>query len=827
MKVLAFLALATTAFAQYVPIVSQGAEWKYSATGADPGPAWSGVAFDDAAWPVGVAEIGYGDGDEVTIIAPPPGTVTTYYRHSFFVPNPALYGGLRVRLKCDDGAVVWLNGVPQILTNFPAGMPAANTPAGIAISGAAETLETTYTLSASALVSGPNVLAVEVHQAANDEGDSSFRLALEGAVPANLTRGPYMNSGTPTSVIIRWRTDVPAVSVVNFGTAPNALTGIVNDPVETTEHTVTLTGLTPDTRHYYSIADAAHVLTGGDIETFFDTAPPAGTVKPTRIWVLGDCGTSGGSMLSSARRVANAYKNSPHFLHPDVWLMLGDNAYGSGTDGEYQAAVFNTYADFLRNCVLWSTMGNHETYNGLDPLPYYDIFNFPINGEAGGVPSGSEHYYSFDRANIHFVCLDSMTDDLRSPNSDMAAWLAADLAATTQKWIVAFYHHPPYTKGTHDSDFEYEHIEMRENIQPILEAGGVDLVLGGHSHSYERSCFLDGHYGISSTLTPAMKIDAGNGRESGTGIYGKDPGAHHGTVYTVAGHSGQAGGGYGLAHPVNVIGLAVMGSMFIDVDGDRLDAKMIDINGVIRDSFTISKAPLISVASSTASVGENTGAPVQITVSRTRGLDQAWTVPLALSGTAASGSDFTGAPATVTLGVGVPSVSFSVVPLADSIPEGTETATVAAESGTLWRTSTVASRAAFSLIDAPMQDWLFANFGEDADNPGIAGLLADPDGDGIPNLLERAFGQSPWSPSADASPKLGTDSGYLSLEYFEAADTADLTYTVQWSSDLITWNDEDTVELERTPQANGTCVRVRNTLPVSAAPRRFLRLEVR
>lgn len=808
---------------QYAPIVPLTAQWRFSDAGTDLGTSWSGLNFNDSAWASGVGEFGYGDGDETTVLAPPPGTVTTYFRHSFTVVNAAAYRGLRIRLKRDDGAVVWLNGVPQILSNFSNGLPAFNTPAGFAINGAAESGYATFALSAQMLSSGANVLAVELHQAASDGGDASFALSLDGLVESSLVRGPYLNSGTPTSVVVRWRTNIPAASVVNFGTAPGQPTNFFSGPTETTEHTATLTGLTPNTRYYYSIADSAHVLSGGDASTFFDTAPVAGTSKPTRVWVLGDCGTSGGSLTSPARRVADAYKNSAQFAHPDVWLLLGDNAYGSGTDIEYQRAIFDTYGDFLRNTIVWSTMGNHETYNGLATFPYYDIFNFPTNAEAGGLASGSEHYYSFDYANIHFVCLDSQTDELREANSAQAQWLAADLAATTQNWIVAFYHHPPYTKGTHDSDSEIEHVEMRERLQPILEAGGVDLVLGGHSHTYERSCLLDGHYGFSSSLTATMKKDAGNGRTNGDGAYGKDPGAHNGAVYTVAGHSGSTGNGYGLQHPANLVGLAVMGSFFFDVNGDRLDATMLDLNGVVRDTFTISKAPLVSVAASAPSTSENGGSPVQVTVSRTRGLNQQWTVPLSLTGSAAAGSDFTGTPASVTLGVGVPAVTFQVNPKADTIAEGTECAEVAAQSGSQWRLSSSASCASILLIDPPNQAWLASAFGAQSNNAAVAGLMADPDGDGLPNLLERALGQSPVSVSA--GPKSSVTNGYLALEFFQADNTADLTFTVKASSDLQTWSAANLVEVERIAEPGGTRVRVRDFMPVSAG-RRFLRLEV-
>jgi 3',5'-cyclic AMP phosphodiesterase CpdA len=65
----------------------------------------------------------------------------------------------------------------------------------------------------------------------------------------------------------------------------------------------------------------------------------------------------------------------------------------------------------------------------------------------------------------------------------MLSWLEADLANTLQPWIIAFWHHPPYSRGSHDSDFEIELLEMRENALPLLEAGGVDLVLCGHSHA--------------------------------------------------------------------------------------------------------------------------------------------------------------------------------------------------------------------------------------------------------------------------------------------------------------------------------------------------------
>jgi hypothetical protein len=410
-----------------------------------------------------------------------------------------------------------------------------------------------------------------------------------GATAAVVTRGPYLQLGTTTSATIRWRTDTTTPSRVRYGLAPGSLSGTADVATSTTEHVVTVSGLVPDTTYYYSVGTPTETLAGGDSTYFFHTHPFAGSVGPIRIWVIGDSGTAN----ASAQAVRNAYLTFTGSRATDAWLMLGDNAYSNGTDAEYQAAVFNMYPTILRNTFLWPTLGNHDTAGSSTPpagLPYYAMFTLPTGGEAGGLASGTEDYYSFDRGNVHFVCLDSMTSD-RSPTGAMATWLRNDLSATTQDWIIAFWHHPPYSKGSHDSDTESQLIEMRQNFLPILEDYGVDLALTGHSHSYERSYLLDGHYGSSTTLTSSMIKDSGSGRPSETGAYQKPSSGlapHEGAVYAVAGSSGQTSGGT-LNHPAMFISINQLGSMVLDVDGNRLDAKFLRETGAIADSFTIVK----------------------------------------------------------------------------------------------------------------------------------------------------------------------------------------------------------------------------------------------
>jgi hypothetical protein len=433
-----------------------------------------------------------------------------------------------------------------------------------------------------------------------------------------VTRGPYLQMGTPTSIIVRWRTNVATTSRVLFGTSPSALIRTASDGTATTEHEIVLTGLAPDTQYYYSAGSTTATFASGSEFTFF-TAPPTGTSQATRVWVLGDSGTAG----SVAAAVRNGYTSFAANRYTDVWLMLGDNAYDSGTDAEYQAAVFDMYPTYLRQTTLWSAIGNHETNQLSNPpltIPYFQMFSFPTKGEAGGVPSGTEKYYSFDYGRIHFIAVDSMTSS-RQPGSPMLTWLQADLESTVQDWIIAFWHHPAYTKGSHDSDYETELVEMRRNVLPILEAGGVDLVLAGHSHCYERSYFINGHYGTSNLFSTANLIDGGSGREDGTGSYMKPGGlaANQGAVYIVAGNGGHVTGwASGSAaefnpnpHPAMFYSALHIGSLVLDVNGNRLDAKMIRETGAVDDYFTITKKT-DSIPPPPTDLKADAGSPTQI-----------------------------------------------------------------------------------------------------------------------------------------------------------------------------------------------------------------------
>ena len=424
----------------------------------------------------------------------------------------------------------------------------------------------------------------------------SLSMASGMASAASVTRGPYLQLGTTSNITVRWRTDQPTSSRVQFGLSPQTLNWQVLDSALVIDHTLTLTNLAENTRYYYAVGGPSALVSGPGL--YFHTAPIH--AKPTRIWVLGDAGTSFnqpdysqlGLIVEGQRAVRDAYYAHAGSRYADVWLLLGDNAYNDGRDNDYTSNFFNIYPQITGQSVIWPAIGNHEVdLSTGDATAYLDIFSLPTQGEAGGVASGDEHYYSFDYGNIHFVCLDSEIAS-REPGSAQLTGLAADLAANIKDWLIVFWHSPPYSKGSHDSDSRSNLIKMRQNVVPLIEAFGVDLVLCGHSHVYERSYLIDGHYGFSSSWSPTMAKDSGSGRTNDTGAYLKEgvgPNARQGAVYVVTGSAGWAWQSVGLNHPAMYVGMSVLGSLIIDVNSNRLDARFLRETGAMDDYFSIIK----------------------------------------------------------------------------------------------------------------------------------------------------------------------------------------------------------------------------------------------
>lgn len=163
----------------YTNLIASGAVWKYRDTGNDPGASWMAPAYDDNGWASGPAELGYGDGDEATPVSYGPDSsgkyATTHFRHHFTVADPALLGAIRLDVKVDDGAILYLNGTEVARIRMQAGTV---TYQDYTTMGGSEYGFEQIEIPAPGLIAGDNVLAVEVHQASGTSSDISLVVEL-------------------------------------------------------------------------------------------------------------------------------------------------------------------------------------------------------------------------------------------------------------------------------------------------------------------------------------------------------------------------------------------------------------------------------------------------------------------------------------------------------------------------------------------------------------------------------------------------------------------------------------------------------------------------
>jgi len=186
-------------------LVGRSSLWRYKDDGSDQGTAWRSLNFNDDSWAAGPAQLGYGDGDEATVVSYGPNSgskyTTTYFRHVFNVENASDFTELSLSIVRDDGAVVYINGIeatPRI--NMPGGEINYRTwaeGAGVPVGGADESTFYTYDIDPDILRDGENIIAVEIHQVSGTSSDISFDAELLGLI-ANTASPPIILDQTTT-----------------------------------------------------------------------------------------------------------------------------------------------------------------------------------------------------------------------------------------------------------------------------------------------------------------------------------------------------------------------------------------------------------------------------------------------------------------------------------------------------------------------------------------------------------------------------------------------------------------------------------------------------
>jgi len=462
-------------------IIPQGSTWKYLDDGSDQGTSWYSPSFYDSTWAQGAAQLGYGDGDETTVISYGNSSsnkyLTYYFRMTFTAQNTNNKEWIKLELLRDDGAVVYLNGTELLRSNMPTGTITYTTKAAHTVAGSDEDYFNEYFFPDSLLNNGQNTIAVEVHQRTVSSSDLSFDLQLSYTDLAIIRKAPYLlYTGNNDEMLILWQLREQKDCVFHWGTDTTYSLGqtISSDINNDHQHKILLNGLNPDTKYYYKVVyDSANVKKGSFVTGATNNA------QDLTFYAYGDTRTQADKHNEVASAIMNdmALDNSAQTFIVSSGDMVANGDQEEDWDQQFFDEQYTHLQELLANLPYLAAVGNHEGQGDL----FAKYFPYPmfVNGN---------YYYSFDYGPVHFTVLDQY--DVYTSGSAQYNWLVNDLATSNKAWKIILLHKSGWSAGGGHSNST----TVQNLIQPLCLQYGVQFVIAGHNHYYARAVVNDVQY---------------------------------------------------------------------------------------------------------------------------------------------------------------------------------------------------------------------------------------------------------------------------------------------------------------------------------------------
>ncbi len=294
-------------------------------------------------------------------------------------------------------------------------------------------------------------------------------------------KGPYLvPTGNNTEMTVHWQLYETAACTIEWGTDgtnyPSSAT-IVEDGNSINKHqyAYTVTDLTPGTKYYYNVTVNTKYLSQTSFRgSFFTSAPTDATTLS--FMAYGDSRSGAGTHDTIAGAIINTYTTDPSF---QTFMLATGDLVLANEEIMWDLDFFNNsnpnVLEMLENIPVISCMGNHETYAGSNDL-FTKYFPFPYV---------DAHYWSFDYGPAHFVIVDQYAGPEQDGNltDDQLIWIESDLSSTSKPWKFICLHEPGYSAGGGHANST----DVQDNLQPLCEAYGVDIVFAGHNHYYARA----------------------------------------------------------------------------------------------------------------------------------------------------------------------------------------------------------------------------------------------------------------------------------------------------------------------------------------------------
>jgi hypothetical protein len=354
-----------------------------------------------------------------------------------------------------------------------------------------------------------------------------------------VVRGPYLQPAPPGAALVVWYTDVPTRGLLEWRVEGGSWNQSSPGDEPLLRHEVLLDRLREGLHYQYRVVATGIPLANLSAETEFRFRVPSSSSIKLVSW--GDSGTGTSAQKALASLLID---ESPP---PDLALVLGDVVYPSGASADYDPKFFAPYASILPRIPFYAAIGNHD-YETRRGAAFLDVFSLPRNGPQGLVP---ETVYSFERGGALVLVHDS---NLERAELVAAPWHRERVRESKARFRIAALHHSPYSSAI--NSLSAAAAEIRRVFPPLFAVTGVDLVLGAHDHTYERTRPLDG----------VVYVTTGAG---GASLYGRASTHDYTAVF--------AGEG---ARPSYTV---------VDVNGANLQVHQKDSSGCVMDRLGIYK----------------------------------------------------------------------------------------------------------------------------------------------------------------------------------------------------------------------------------------------
>ncbi|MBL9134224.1 MAG: metallophosphoesterase [Verrucomicrobiales bacterium] len=526
---LLFALLMVQAWAAPVSWVRPGDPWRFEPLGNEPpDPGWFEPEFNDSAWLEGPSgfSLGYFSYQQAATVVPSfvGGTPTrgVLLRREFTVAELDSVAQLYLRAEYDDALRVWLNGREVVRRGYATdGEIAWDASGAVHPLGASELMD--LTPFKGILNPGKNTLAVQVMDMSVPTGTLFAWLELR----ANFVRGPIVQCVLTNQATVTWEGPISNATWVELQGPDGKLRRFASTSIGPS-HAVVLSDLEADTAYPYQVGwdDGAREILAAP--AVFRTLRSAGDVD---FLVVGDTGSG----LAGQYHVESAMRRES----PDLVLHTGDIVYPGFFNWRMDLRCLSVYEPMMARIPIFLTMGNHDVYGAIPD--YLQAFWLPTNQVTG-----TEHFYSFDHGDVHFVCLFipwygfsnlGLLGPAGGEPSAQYRWLQRDLAESKRPWKVVFFHQAPRGSGPHvyddyNVDGRLDQGQLLEALLPVFDENGVRVVFTGHDHFWERFAPTNGvHFMVT-----------GGGGGVPYGVFRRDPSStrvisqHHYLKVAVRGH---------------------------------------------------------------------------------------------------------------------------------------------------------------------------------------------------------------------------------------------------------------------------------------------------